>query len=253
MPGLLTGKAALVTGGAKGIGRATALAFAREGARVLVCDLDADAGRAVAREIGEAGGDARFRRADVTREDDVAAMVAACVEAFDRLDCAVNNAGITGTGGPLASLSLDDFRRVIDVNLTSVFLCLKHELPVMQKQGSGSIVNLASGAALIAVPFLAPYCASKHAVLGLTKTAAVENAKTGVRVNAICPGSTDTPMLRGAMASSPELEKLILASSPAGRLGRAEEVAEAAVWLCSDRASFVSGESMLVDGGAVAR
>jgi NAD(P)-dependent dehydrogenase (short-subunit alcohol dehydrogenase family) len=253
MPGLLTGKAALVTGGAKGIGRATALAFAREGARVLLCDLDADAGRVVAREIGEAGGDARFRRADVTREDDVAALVAAAVEAFGRLDCAVNNAGITGTGGPLASLALDDFRRVIDVNLTSVFLCLKHELPVMQRQGSGAIVNLASGAGLIAVPFLAPYCASKHGVLGLTKTAAVENAKTGVRVNAICPGSTDTPMLRGAMAASPDLEKLILASSPAGRLGRAEEVAEAAVWLCSDRASFVSGESMLVDGGAVAR
>jgi NAD(P)-dependent dehydrogenase (short-subunit alcohol dehydrogenase family) len=253
MPGLLTGKAALVTGGAKGIGRATALAFAREGARVLVCDLDADAGRAVAREIGEAGGDARFRRADVTREDDVAGLVAACVEAFGRLDCAVNNAGITGTGGPLASLSLDDFRRVIDVNLTSVFLCMKHELPVMQRQASGAIVNLASGAGLIAVPFLAPYCASKHGVLGLTKTAAAENAKTGVRVNAICPGSTDTPMLRGAMAQSPDLEKLILASSPAGRLGRAEEVAEAAVWLCSDRASFVSGESMLVDGGAVAR
>jgi NAD(P)-dependent dehydrogenase (short-subunit alcohol dehydrogenase family) len=253
MPGLLAGKAALVTGGAKGIGRATALAFAREGARVLLCDLDADAGRAVAREIGEAGGDARFRRADVTREEDVAAVVAACVEAFGRLDCAVNNAGITGTGGPLASLSLDDFRRVIDVNLTSVFLCMKHELPVMQGQGSGAIVNLASGAGLIAVPFLAPYCASKHGVLGLTKTAAAENAKTGVRVNAICPGSTDTPMLRGAMAASPDLEKLILASSPSGRLGRAEEVAEAAVWLCSDRASFVSGESMLVDGGAVAR
>ena len=253
MPGLLTGKAALVTGGAKGIGRATALAFAREGARVLLCDLDADAGRAVAREIGEAGGEARFRRADVTREDDVAAVVGAAVAAFGRLDCAVNNAGITGTGGPLASLSLEDFRRVIDVNLTSVFLCLKHELPPMQRQGSGAIVNLASGAGLIAVPFLAPYCASKHGVLGLTKTAAVENAKTGVRINAICPGSTDTPMLRGAMAASPDLEKLILSSSPAGRLGRAEEVAEAAVWLCSDRASFVSGESMLVDGGAVAR
>jgi NAD(P)-dependent dehydrogenase (short-subunit alcohol dehydrogenase family) len=253
MPGLLAGKAALVTGGAKGIGRATALAFAREGARVLLCDLDADAGRAVAREIGEAGGDARFRRADVTREDDVAALVAAAVEAFGRLDCAVNNAGITGTGGPLASLSLDDFRRVIDVNLVSVFLCMKHELPVMQRQASGAIVNLASGAGLIAVPFLAPYCASKHGVLGLTKTAAVENAKTGVRVNAICPGSTDTPMLRGAMAASPDLEKLILASSPSGRLGHAEEVAEAVVWLCSDRASFVSGESMLVDGGAVAR
>jgi NAD(P)-dependent dehydrogenase (short-subunit alcohol dehydrogenase family) len=155
--------------------------------------------------------------------------------------------------GSLHEIELSDWTRTLAVNLTGVFLCMKHEIPVMQACGGGAIVNTASGAGLIATPGLSAYCASKHAILGITKTAAVENARSGVRVNAICPGSTDTPMLRSAMQTSPEVEKLILASQPGGRLGRAEEVAEAAVWLCSDRASFVSGASMLVDGAAVAR
>jgi NAD(P)-dependent dehydrogenase (short-subunit alcohol dehydrogenase family) len=142
---------------------------------------------------------------------------------------------------------------VIDINLTGVFLCLTHEIRVMQEQGSGSIVNVASGAGVIAVPAMPHYCASKHGVLGLTKTAAVENARLGVRVNAICPGSTDTPLLRATIDASPEIEKLVMKSLPGGRLGLPGEIAEAAVWLCSDRASFVTGESMLVDGGAVAR
>lgn len=253
MGGLLDGKAALVTGGASGIGRSTVLAFAREGARVLVSDLDEAGGEAVTAEVGQAGGEARFVRADVTSEAEVEAMVRAAVDAFGSLDCAVNNAGITGGGGPVQSLPLETWAQTLLVNLTSVFLCLKHELCAMQKQGSGSIVNIASGAGVIAVPGLSPYCASKHGVLGLTKTAAVENARTGVRVNALCPGSTDTPMLRSAMERDAKLEKLILASTAGGRLGLPEEVAEAAVWLCSDRASFVNGESMLVDGGTVAR
>jgi NAD(P)-dependent dehydrogenase (short-subunit alcohol dehydrogenase family) len=139
------------------------------------------------------------------------------------------------------------------VNLIGVFLCLKHELPVMQSQGSGAIVNVSSGAGLIGVPGLAPYCASKHAVLGLTKTAALENARTGVRVNAVCPGSTDTPLLRSVMDLDPGVERMVLANQPGGRLGRPEEIAEAIAWLCSDRASFVTGESLLVDGGQVAR
>jgi NAD(P)-dependent dehydrogenase (short-subunit alcohol dehydrogenase family) len=251
--GLLAGKAALITGGASGIGRATALAFAREGARVLVADTNAAEGEKVAQAIDDAGGRALFQRTDVTQEADVAALVKRALDAFGRLDCAVNNAGITGGGGAVQDLSLETWSRTLAINLTGVFLCLKHELAVMREQKAGAIVNMASGAGVIAVPGLAAYCASKHGVLGLTKTAAVENARSGVRVNAILPGSTDTPMLRAAMGSDPKLRKLIESSSPAGRLGRPEEIAEAALWLCSDRASFVSGESMLVDGGSVAR
>jgi len=253
VPGLVEGKAALVTGGASGIGRACALVLAREGARVMVSDLDAAEGEMTAAVIREAGGAAEFQHADVSSESDVVELVGAAVTRFGRLDCAVNNAGITGQGGAVQDLSLEDWNRTLSVNLTGVFLCMKHELPVMQRQGAGAIVNMASGAGVLAVPGLSPYCASKHAVLGLTKTAAVENAKTGVRINAVCPGSTDTPMLRQAMSVSPQLEKMILSSMPGGRLGTPEEIAEAAVFLCSDRASFVTGESMLVDGGSVAR
>jgi NAD(P)-dependent dehydrogenase (short-subunit alcohol dehydrogenase family) len=250
---MLAGKATLVTGGASGIGRATALAMAREGARVLVCDTDEAGGERVVAEIRGSGGTACFLKVDVTREADVEAMVKCAVSEFGRLDCAVNNAGITGGGGAIPDLSLEQWSQTLAINLTGVFLCLKHELRVMRAQKSGAIVNMSSGAGVIAVPGLAAYCASKHGVLGLTKTAAVENARGGVRVNAILPGSTDTPMLAKAMSSDPKLRKLIESSSPAGRLGLPEEIAEAAVWLCSDRASFVSGESMLVDGGSVAR
>jgi NAD(P)-dependent dehydrogenase (short-subunit alcohol dehydrogenase family) len=251
--GLLADKAALVTGGASGIGRATCQAFAREGARVLVCDVDEASGKDTVAKICAAGGEALFLRVDVTNESDVEAAVRKAVEAWGQLDCAVNNAGVTGAGGTLGQLSLDEWTRVIGINLTGVFLCLTHELRVMQKQGSGAIVNVASGAGVIAVPAMPHYCASKHGVLGLTKTAAVENARSGVRVNAVCPGSTDTPMLRATIDASPEIEKLVMKSLPGGRLGLPDEIAEAAVWLCSDRASFVTGESMLVDGGAVAR
>jgi NAD(P)-dependent dehydrogenase (short-subunit alcohol dehydrogenase family) len=253
MGGLLEGKAALVTGAASGIGYATARAFAREGARVVLSDVNDAEGEKGTAQIRASDGEAHYVHADVTREADVEALVAACVERYGRLDAAVNNAGTTGAGGALQDLSLEDWNRTLSINLTGVFLCVKHELPVMQRQGSGAIVNVASGAGVIAVPGLAPYCASKHGVLGLTKTVAVENARTGIRVNALCPGSTDTPMIRAVMNGNPKLEKLILSSLPGGRLGQAEEIAEAAVWLCSDRASFVSGESMLVDGAAVAR
>jgi NAD(P)-dependent dehydrogenase (short-subunit alcohol dehydrogenase family) len=249
----LAGKVALVTGAASGIGRASALALAREGARILVADIDDAAGEETAAAIREAGGQATYAPTDVTREPEIEAMVRAAVEEFGRLDCAVNNAGITGKGAPVHQLDPEDWSRALAINLTGVFLCMKYELPVMQRQRSGSIVNMASGAGLIAVPGLAPYCASKHGVLGLTKTAAVENARLGVRVNAICPGTIDTPMLRSAMAGDPQMEKLILSGQPAGRFGEPGEVAEAVVWLCSDRASFVSGDTMLVDGGAVAR
>jgi len=248
---LLEGKSALVTGGASGIGRASALAFAREGARVMVTDVDEAPGMQVAAEIREAGGDARFSLVDVSREDAVEGMVRNTVAAFGSLDCALNNAGMTGPMGPLQSVALDDFERVIGLNLTGVFLCMKHEIPVMA--AGAAIVNMASGSGMIPTPGLAPYCASKHGVLGLTRTAAVENARTGIRINAICPGSIDTPMLQSAMAIDPQVKKMILAGQPGGRLGTPEEVAEAVVWLCSDRASFVTGHSMLVDGGALAR
>jgi NAD(P)-dependent dehydrogenase (short-subunit alcohol dehydrogenase family) len=250
--GLLAGKSAVITGAASGIGRAAAFAFSREGARVMLADIDAELGERAAAEITAAGGHARFVRTDVSREDDVASMVRETIDAFGGLDCALNNAGITGPMGPVQSIALADFERVTAINLTGVFLCMKYEIPAMANDG-GAIVNVASGSGFIATPSLAAYCASKHAVLGLTKTAAVENARTGIRVNAICPGTVDTPMLQSAMNRDPKVKKMILSGQPSGRLGEPEEIAEAAVWLCSDRASYVTGESMLVDGGAIAR
>jgi len=252
--GLVAGKTALVTGAASGIGRATAQALAREGAAVLVADCDGAGAERVAAEIASAGGTARAARCDVTRADEVDAMVRAALDAFGgRLDCAVNNAGITAPGGLVHDIAPADWERQLAVNLTGAFLCLRAELPVMRAQRAGAIVNMASGAGLVGTPGLAHYCASKHGLLGLTKTAAIENAALGVRVNALCPGSTDTPMLRAAMDRSEATRKMILASIPSGRLGTPEEVAEAAVWLCSERASYVSGQSLLVDGCAVAR
>ena len=253
MSGLVEGKVALVTGAASGIGNATALALAREGARVVVADIDVGGGEKTVGAIAEAGGRAHFVRADVTAQSEVEALIAASVETFGRLDCAVNNAGITPNPTALHDISLEDWVRTLTINLTGIFLCLKHEIPVMREQGGGAIVNMASGAGLVAAPTLAHYCASKHGILGLTKTAATENIASGIRVNALCPGAVDTPMLRALVMKDPSLEKLLLSRLPAGRLGKTEEIAEAAVWLCSDRASFVNGESMVVDGGSVAR
>jgi NAD(P)-dependent dehydrogenase (short-subunit alcohol dehydrogenase family) len=253
VPGLVDTKAALVTGAGSGIGRACALALAREGARVVVSDVNDAGGEATAREIREADGEAIYVHADVAHESDVQALVGRTLSHFGALDCAVNNAGVTGSAGPLHETSLEDFRRVVDVNLTGVFLCMKHELEAMLPRGGGAIVNVASGSGIIATPGMGAYCSTKHAVLGLTKTAAVENARTDVRVNAVCPGVTDTPLLRENIAGSPQMERLILGSTPSGRMARPEEIAEAVAWLCSDRASFVSGESMLVDGASVAR
>jgi NAD(P)-dependent dehydrogenase (short-subunit alcohol dehydrogenase family) len=253
MTGLVDGKVALVTGAGSGIGRATALLFAREGARVLVADFDAETAGATADSIREMGGDAEPCPVDVAVEAQVADMVARCVDRFGGLDCAFNNAGISGPAGALHQIDFDDWSRTLAINLGGVFLCMKHELRVMLARGAGAIVNMSSGSGMIATPGLSPYCASKHGVLGLTRTAAVENAKAGVRINAVCPGSIDTPMLRSAMNVDPIVEKMIRASMPIGRLGEPEEIAQAVVWLCSERASLVSGHSMLVDGAAVAR
>ncbi len=253
MVGMVHGKVALVTGAGSGIGRKSAELLAQEGARVLVCDLDEQSGQQTLRRIRDTGGEADFWRVDVAQESEVETMVAHCVEHFGRLDCAVNNAGISGPSGGLETIELPDWNRVLAVNLTGVFLCMKHEILRMREQKAGSIVNMSSGAGLIATPGLAPYSASKHGVLGITRAAAVENARQGIRINAVCPGSIDTPMLRAAMDTDSAVEKMIRASMPIGRLGEAEEVAEAVVWLCSDRASLVTGHSMGVDGASVAR
>jgi NAD(P)-dependent dehydrogenase (short-subunit alcohol dehydrogenase family) len=253
MSGMVEGKVALVTGAGSGIGRASALVFAREGARVIVSDLDVEGGAETLDAIRKAGGEASFIQADVSRENDVANLIQQTIATFDRLDCAHNNAGLAGSPAALHEMTVDEWQRVLAVNLTGVFLCLKHEIPKMIVQGGGAIVNTSSGAGVLGTPGLAHYCASKHGVLGLTKTAALENARTGVRVNAVCPGAVDTPMLRASMAGSQEIEKMVLRSQPTGRFGTPEEIAEAAVWLCSDRSSFVTGESLLVDGGSVAR
>jgi NAD(P)-dependent dehydrogenase (short-subunit alcohol dehydrogenase family) len=253
MAGIVAGKVALVTGAASGIGRASALAFAREGARVVAADRDEAGARETVEQARALGSEASSFRLDVTSEDEVEALIRHTVETWGRLDCAHNNAGITGAAGPLHEIDRQGFDHTLATNLTSVFLCMKHEIRSMLEQGGGAIVNTSSGAGVLATPGLSPYCASKHGILALTKTAAVENARRGIRVNAVCPGTIDTPMLRSVMQSNPQMEKLIRSAQPGGRFGEAAEIAEAVVWLCSDRASFVSGESMLVDGAAVAR
>jgi NAD(P)-dependent dehydrogenase (short-subunit alcohol dehydrogenase family) len=245
----LDGKVAIVTGGGSGLGRACAHALGRAGASVLVADVDAGGG---AETVAGMEGAAAFLQVDVTEQDEVAGMVEGAVERFGRLDIAVNNAGMTGVSAPTADYTLDDWNRAIALNLTGVFLCLKHEIPAMIASGDGgAIVNMASGAGLVGFAGLPAYVASKHGVVGLTRAAALEYVKAGIRVNAVCPGSTRTPMLEGFMGGNPDIERAMTAGVPLGRLGRPEEIAEAVVWLCSDAASFVVGHAMAVDGGSV--
>jgi NAD(P)-dependent dehydrogenase (short-subunit alcohol dehydrogenase family) len=247
----LAGKAALVTGGGSGLGRASAIALARAGATVTVADVDEEGGKETAAIVfEEAGGDADFVRADVTQADEVEAMVDKTVSRWGRLDCALNNAGTTGVSAPTADYALEDWNRAIALNLTGVFLCLKYEIPAML-EGGGAIVNMASGAGLVGFAGLPAYVASKHGVVGLTRAAALEYASQGLRVNAICPGSTRTPMLEGFMGGDEQVERMMTRAVPLGRLGRPEEIADAVVWLCSDAASFVVGHALAVDGGSV--
>ena len=241
------GKGALVTGAASGIGRATALLFAREGARVLLADLNDDAGEEVCAEIAKDGGEAHYLHVDVSSEADVEAMVRAAVERLGQLDCAVNSAGIIGGVAPLHELSLEDWQRTLDVNLTGVFLCMKNELRVMRRQDSGAIVNISSEAGLLGFSEIGAYTATKHGILGLTRSAVVESQGSGVRVNAICPGDIDTPMLRSLLVDGHDAIQKV-----GGRYGRPDEIAEAAVWLCSERSSWVSGDALVVDGGSLA-
>jgi NAD(P)-dependent dehydrogenase (short-subunit alcohol dehydrogenase family) len=247
----LDGKAVLVTGAASGIGRASAVAFADEGALVTVADLDDAGGNETVALIEKRGGTARFHRADLTRAVEVSAAVEGVMSAFGRIDCAHNNIGTTGAGAFTADYSEEEWDRVVDVNLKSVFLALKYEVPPMAAHGRGAIVNTSSGAGLVGFPGLPAYVATKHAVVGLTRAAALEYVKAGVRINAICPGSTRTAMLEGFMGGDPKIEAMMTTASPIGRLARPEEIAAAVVWLCSDAASFVVGHAMAIDGGAV--
>jgi NAD(P)-dependent dehydrogenase (short-subunit alcohol dehydrogenase family) len=244
------GKVAIVTGAASGIGRASAIGFARDGASVVVADIDPVGGRETVRLITEAGGQACFAETDVADSASVQAMVATAISQYGRLDFAHNNAGIVGAGAPIAELDEAVWQRGIGVMLTGVFLCMKYEIPHIVAQGpGGAIVNTSSGAGLIGFPGMADYVSSKHGVIGLTRTAALELAATGVRVNAICPGTARSRMVNEWMGDDPALEKQVVDLHPIGRIAEPEEIAAAALWLCSSESSFVLGHALAIDGG----
>lgn len=254
MTSRLEGKVALVTGGNSGIGRATAQAFAREGAKVVIAARRVPEGEETVGLITNAGGEAIFVKTDVTQAAQVAALIARTVEAFGRLDCAFNNAGVSGAAGaPTAEYPEDKWQQVINVNLTGVWLCIKYELRQMLAQGGGAIVNDSSVTGLrVGRGISAAYAASKHGVVGMTKSVAWEYARSGIRVNAVCPGWIRTPMAEIAMDINPQLEAQIVEQTPSGRLGTPEEVAAAVAWLCSDAASFITGHALVIDGGMIA-
>ena len=252
----LSGKVVLVTGAGSGIGRAIALTSAEEGARVVVSDIAVEGGEETVRAIVEAGGEAAFVRADVSNAAEVEALVGAAVESYGRLDCAVNNAGIEGVLATTAEYPEETWNRVLGINLTGVFLCMKHEIPRMLEAGGGAIVNVASILGLVGFATAPAYTAAKHGVVGLTKVAALDYSALGVRVNALCPGFIETPMVmeRGVEAGAhPEVYQQIAELHPIKRLGRPQEMANAAVWLCSDASSFVTGHALTADGGYVAQ
>jgi NAD(P)-dependent dehydrogenase (short-subunit alcohol dehydrogenase family) len=240
----------LITGGASGIGRAAALACAELGAKLVISDVNREGGEDTIAQIADRAGEAIFVPCDVTQEDQVRALIDAAVEAYGRIDGAVNNAGISGgMVGRLHETTLDQFDQVIGINLKGVWLCMKYELPVMQRAERGSIVNVASVAGLLGTPKGSIYSASKHGVIGLTRSAAVEYAKAGLRINAVCPAYTDTPMVREVIERDPAMADLTVRGIPMRRLGRSEEIAAGIVWLLSESSSFVTGHALTMDGG----
>ncbi|MFZ0308114.1 MAG: SDR family oxidoreductase [Candidatus Sulfotelmatobacter sp.] len=248
----LEGKVALVTGGTSGIGRETALLFTKAGAKVVVAGRRELEGNETVDLIRAAGGDGLFVKTDVSQGSEVAALIQKAAEKFGSLDIAFNNAGIEGAWVPIIRQSEEDWDRTINVNLKGVWFCLKYEIRQMLKQGGGgAIVNMASVTGLIGSVGAGAYSASKHGVIGLTKTAALENAKSGIRINAVCPGVIETPMSE-RLFGAPAIHKSVVGLHPVGRLGKPAEIAEAVVWMCSDRASFMTGQSLVLDGGFLA-
>lgn len=245
-------KSVIVTGAGSGIGRATALAFAAEGARLIVADVNQSSGEATTRRIRELGGEAEFVRTDVSRAADCAAMVDAALKRYGRLDIAFNNAGINLAVAPIAEVSEEDWARILGVNLSGVFLCMKHEIPAMKRSGGGAIVNTASVGGVIGTAGVTAYCATKHGVVGLTKSAALDHIADGIRINAVCPGGTRTEML-AEWFKDPAVEQRALAHTPIGRMASPEEIARAVLFLASDDASFMVGHALLADGGLTAQ
>lgn len=247
-----TGKVVLVTGAASGIGRAIALAFGRAGACVVVADTSIEGGHATAAMIVESGGKALFVQSNVARAAEVESLIDKTINHYGRLDYAINNAAVAEERQPLAEGDDEQFDRIMGVNLKGVWLCMKYQLRQMLKQGGGAIVNMASVSGLVGEPNRAVYSASKHAVVGLTKSAAAEYAREGIRVNALCPAAVRTPMLARAIERDPAIEKKLKAAHPMGRYAEPAEIAHAALWLCSEQASYVNGHELVVDGGFTA-
>jgi NAD(P)-dependent dehydrogenase (short-subunit alcohol dehydrogenase family) len=244
----LTNKVIVITGAASGMGEACAHLFTKEGAKVVLADRDQIRGRKVAAAVNAGGGVAEFIATDVTDEKAIAAMVELAVKKFGGLDGAVNSAGIAGSPSPVVDLPAAEWRANFDIMLLGVALCMKYEIAAMLKRGGGSIVNIASVGGLDGVPFMAPYSAAKHGVMGVTKSAAFETARAGIRVNAICPGMIDTPMYRNQLTEGVDYS-VVVKRIPIGRFGEASEVADTALWLLSARSSYVTGQAIVVDGG----